>query len=434
MPGVLIPSEAMAKAGNEFDNDGLDKKNGFDSSNAVDIKGNGIADQHYMKPDCLPLQKIDGDLYDYEHVSTPSCSPPSSSPLDADIGSKEGIEDWINSGTPTNGSSMKYFTPISPIVSEPDEAGACSSSDNGHMMCPQAHPGLDWDELFALTDYMGVANKNPYLGNNNNYVSLLPNPRSLTSPPKGESVGSSCNDVFDVFVNPAAYSASDESEERLSSVDSESTISETDSDASSSRPRKSSMRKRPRTPPGNPSRKSVRFADALGLDLETVRHILEMDPCPSPPMTVLAFESPCQTISKSVHMCFEQPGGHPDFLQRLCQQNICLENAMISEMTVIGTIKVRNLDFCKEVRVRYSWDNWTTHANIMARYVAGSCDGPTDRFSFGFTIPRRYVGVGDKVFFAVFYKVAGREYWDNNNGLDYMLLIEEKVKTKAKSR
>ncbi|XP_063951502.1 glycogen-binding subunit 76A-like isoform X2 [Lytechinus pictus] len=423
MPGVLIPLEVMATAENEVaGGDALEgQQHLFHSTTAIDIPVNGPVNQHCTKPDSLTLQKYD-DLY--EHVSTPGCSPVSSPLHNGDI------NDWINDGTPTNDSSMKCFSPIAS-----DEAGACSSSEGTYTMCPQAHPDLDWDELFALTDYMGVANKSPYFGsnNNNNCLSLVQNNRTLTSPPKVEhveSVSSSCSDLFDVFINPAAYSASDESEEGLSSVDSESTLSETDSDASSSRPRKSSMRKRPRTPLGNPSRKSVTFADALGLDLQTVRHILEMDPCPSPPMTVLPLDSSCQTISKSVHLCFEQPGGRPDFLQRLCQQNICLENAMISDMTIIGTIKVRNLDFCKEVRVRYSWDNWATHANIMARYVAGSCDGPTDRFSFGFTIPRRYVGVGDRVFFAVFYKVANQEYWDNNNGFNYMLLIDEEVKTK----
>lgn len=420
MPGVVKPSETMAKAGNEIDDGGLD-----DEEHDVESTKYATGDsQNYMALDYLPLQRFDSGVC-CEHVSTPSCSPPSS-PYASGIGSKESIEKWINSGTPTNSSHMRY---LSPIAFDSGDAGS-SASDQRYMMCPQAHPDLDWDELFALTDYMGVANKNPYFGNNNNDVSPLPNPRNLTSPPECDGNN---EELFDVFVNPAAYSASDESEERLSSVDSESTLSttsETDSDASSTRPRKSSLRKRPHTPPGNPSRKSVRFADALGLDLETVKHILEMDSCPSSPMPVL-LDSPLhgsQTNSKSVHMCFEQPGGRPDFLQRVCQQNICLENVMVSDMTVIGTIKVRNLDFCKEVRVRYSWDNWTTHANIMARYVAGSCDGPTDRFSFGFTIPRRYVGVGDKVFFAVFYKVAGQEYWDNNNGYNYMLLIEEEVR------
>lgn len=326
------------------------------------------------------------------------------------------------------------FTPIGSPADE--EYLARTPTDGGSFgsqsLWPDGHSYLEWDELFALTDYVRQGYYEQYPCNNNDLELIEARNGGPTSPHRGDNGTdgvdkSSTSDLFDVFINPAAYSGSDvdENDSVFSSNDSESVVSETDSDIS--RPKKSSLRdpKRPKTPPGTPSRKSVRFADALGLDLETVRHILEMDPCPSPPVPNHPLDIACQRKGKSVRLCFEQPGGRPDFLSRLHQQSICLENVVVSNMTVMGTIKVRNIAYQKEVRVRYSWDNWSSNANIIAMYVAGSCDGPTDRFSFGFSVPRHHVGVGDKVFFAVFYKVADQEYWDNNNGLNYLLLIEE---------
>ena len=52
--------------------------------------------------------------------------------------------------------------------------------------------------------------------------------------------------------------------------------------------KRSTSLKTNKTPPGTPSRKKVvRFADALGLDLESVRHILNLEAPPKIPSTAL---------------------------------------------------------------------------------------------------------------------------------------------------
>lgn len=189
-------------------------------------------------------------------------------------------------------------------------------------------------------------------------------------------------------------------------------------------PRKSSMRdpKRPRTPPGTPSRKSVHFADALGLDLETVKTILRTE---SPPDLHVHVDEEKQTIcAKVLSLCFQQPGGKPDFLSRLNSLNVCLENVVVHEFTLIGTIKVKNLGYNKEVRIRQSSDNWSSYIDTMAMYVQGSFDGPTDRFSFGLSGPRS-MAPGAILSFAIYYKVAGQIFWDSNGGQNYSLVCEE---------
>ncbi len=198
------------------------------------------------------------------------------------------------------------------------------------------------------------------------------------------------------------------------------------------RGRKSSIKDSSKTPE-TPGRKSVRFADALGLDLEVVRNILESESPPDYPSMALAA---CSTVftddetggstvtiqPRYLSMSFIQPGGQSDFLTRVYQQQICLENAVVSDFTVLGTIKVRNISYQKSVKIRYSADRWKTFGDIPALYVLNSCDGPTDRYSFGLSAPRD-MSVGDRLEFCICYRVNNnQEFWDNNFGQNYSLL------------
>ncbi|XP_022092009.1 glycogen-binding subunit 76A-like [Acanthaster planci] len=197
--------------------------------------------------------------------------------------------------------------------------------------------------------------------------------------------------------------------------------------------RKSSIKDVTKTPE-TPGGKSVRFADALGLDLETVRDILESESPPDYPSMAAAAcavavgldgasGSPAlQAIQpRYLSMSFVQPGGQPDFVTRVNQQSVCLENAVLSDFTVLGTIKVQNLSYHKIVKVRYSADGWNSFGDIPASYVQNSCDGPTDRFSFGLTAPRD-MAVGDRLEFCICYTAGNQDYWDNNFGKNYALV------------
>ena len=195
--------------------------------------------------------------------------------------------------------------------------------------------------------------------------------------------------------------------------------------------RKSSIRGYTKTPE-TPGRKSVRFADALGLDLEVVRNILESESPPDYPSMAMAACSAVLSDSddtvgtvtilpRFLSMSFVQPGGQSDFLTRVYKQNICLENAVVSDFTVLGTIKVRNICYNKSVKIRYSADGWKTFGDIPALYVLNSCDGPTDRYSFGLSAPRD-MSVGDRLEFCICFKADSQEYWDNNFDQNYSLL------------
>ncbi|XP_005095651.1 glycogen-binding subunit 76A [Aplysia californica] len=190
--------------------------------------------------------------------------------------------------------------------------------------------------------------------------------------------------------------------------------------------RKSSSLKTNKTPPGTPHRKKVvRFADAMGLDLESVRHVLNMESPPKIPASAMADlraginEDRKGVGAKYLCPCFCQPGASDNFFQRVASQKVCLENAIITDVTITGFVRVANIAFHKSVRVRYTHNDWATFHDIAASYVQNSCDGPTDRFSFSIVAPPFFVP-GCRLQFAVSFNAGGMEYWDNNEGRNYM--------------
>ncbi len=77
-----------------------------------------------------------------------------------------------------------------------------------------------------------------------------------------------------------------------------------------------------------------------------------------------------------------------------------------------GRVRVLDLAFEKSVTVRYSTDAWLSEQDVEAHWVEG------DDWEF------RVEGLGnetlpEQVQFALRYRVAGQEYWDNNGGQDY---------------
>lgn len=203
------------------------------------------------------------------------------------------------------------------------------------------------------------------------------------------------------------------------------------------RVRRCSSLKTGKTPPGTPGRKKiVRFADVLGLDLADVRTFL--DEIPKVPIsayddlsgadltlsdTSLSSSSCLESINasdKTLLPLFQQPGGETNFMDRIRNNQVCLENTVVKDsiaLCVCGTVRVINLDFNKSVHVRYSIDQWKSFADLQATYVDNSCDGFSDKFSF--TLYVHTLTVGQRLEFAVRFQCKGCQYWDNNDGVNY---------------
>lgn len=150
-------------------------------------------------------------------------------------------------------------------------------------------------------------------------------------------------------------------------------------------------------------------------------HGIELSSSPVESSFVMGQPSAPQRSKRVLMPLFQQPVSQPFFLERVRDNNVCLENAIVSDpvlFAITGTVRVKNVDFHKSVHIRYSIDNWKTFADLQARYVPNSCDGFSDKFSF--QMYAHTLDVGGRLELAVRYQVRGAQYWDNNGGTNYV--------------
>lgn len=88
----------------------------------------------------------------------------------------------------------------------------------------------------------------------------------------------------------------------------------------------------------------------------------------------------------------------------------------------MGTVKVKNIAFNKEVIVRVTWDDWKSQQDIFCTY--NKAYGPVtcshvvfDTFSFKITLPPS----SKRLEFCICFRTDSQEYWDNNDGKNYTI-------------
>ncbi|GIX97574.1 protein phosphatase 1 regulatory subunit 3C [Caerostris extrusa] len=178
-------------------------------------------------------------------------------------------------------------------------------------------------------------------------------------------------------------------------------------------------------------KKRVWFADDKGLALTHVKIMSEPSNCP-PKWTdeflaqVVKGVKPNPTSDIQWTAQFAQPASdYLAFRDKIQKNNVSLENVIVREGddTVTGTIKVKNIAFDKEVFVRVTFDKWVSSQDIAASFSPSgiqSGNSQFDTFSFALCIPSSAVKF-ETVEFCVCYKCSGVEYWDSNNGENYVL-------------
>lgn len=177
------------------------------------------------------------------------------------------------------------------------------------------------------------------------------------------------------------------------------------------------------------NKKKVVFADDQGGQLTYVRVMKE--PSYMPPIWSLQFlahvtQGMISPVPQEQWMVdFRQPASaYLEFRQKVEENNVSLENVIIKETEhlIVGTVKVKNISYQKEVIVRSSCDGWKTHEDTYCTYtVVGSGIASAymvhDTFSFKLTLPPK----SRRIEFCVCYKCDGIEFWDNYNGRNYSL-------------
>ena len=119
---------------------------------------------------------------------------------------------------------------------------------------------------------------------------------------------------------------------------------------------------------------------------------------------------------------FTQPSGTPAMLNNLRDRKVSLESAYVDQNArlIKGIVRVVNFDFHKAVSVRYTTDDWASHRDVTAAYLSGTADGFSDRFSFVVDASGVFDKVGGRLQMCLSFRCLGNEYWDSNNGGNYV--------------
>ncbi|CAF1108072.1 unnamed protein product, partial [Didymodactylos carnosus] len=201
-------------------------------------------------------------------------------------------------------------------------------------------------------------------------------------------------------------------------------------------------------------RKVVRFADVMGLDLESIRYMTPPDMSvtsstvdyiklrleqlnlhrtnigSSSISSLNSIISDCKKpILYLVSKSFTPPS---NIVQQVYERQVVLECLYTKDISAYGTVRVTNCSFDKKVFVRYTCDRWKTYDDSQAMHNLHNSNDNTDSFTFELTIPETLLTddisseQNMSIFFTICYQVMGREYWDNNFGWNYILDICER--------
>lgn len=177
-------------------------------------------------------------------------------------------------------------------------------------------------------------------------------------------------------------------------------------------------------------KKRVSFADNQGLALTMVKVFSEFDDPLDIPFHISELLDNLLNVttaeSERFVLDFSQPSAdYLDFRQRLQTDHVCLENCVLKDKAIAGTVKVQNLAFEKLVKIRMTFDTWKSFTDFPCHYVKDTYAGSDrDTFSFDISLPEKIQSY-ERMEFAVSFECSGQTYWDSNKGKNYRIIRAE---------
>ncbi|XP_017684205.1 PREDICTED: protein phosphatase 1 regulatory subunit 3G [Lepidothrix coronata] len=179
-------------------------------------------------------------------------------------------------------------------------------------------------------------------------------------------------------------------------------------------------------------KKRVQFADSLGLSLASVKHFSDAEEPQVPPAALSHLQSPPgeerdpppppggDPPPPALLLVPDFPDGGEPSAERLRRQRVCLERLgrPAAPTDVRGTVQVLGGPGLKEVTVRYTFNEWLSFVDVPAAPLPP--DPPAERYGFTLCVPPS-LREGSALHFAIRYRSAQGEFWDNNGGRNYTL-------------
>uniref|UniRef100_A0A0M3IEM3 CBM21 domain-containing protein n=1 Tax=Ascaris lumbricoides TaxID=6252 RepID=A0A0M3IEM3_ASCLU len=196
--------------------------------------------------------------------------------------------------------------------------------------------------------------------------------------------------------------------------------------------RTKSLRSALRTPTSSGPHKTVRFADALGLDLEQ-KTVYDADDWRdkefNSSLSLFSYPNASTNHRRIISMRLFAKNwsirSEAEVSHLTRTQCVCLKSLDIIDTNVTGVVDVLNLAPEKQICARYTTDNWSSYSEARAIYMQSvGNDGAVDAFTFFISFPND-LPVGASCQFCIRYTVNGTSYWDSNSGANYALQYEE---------
>ncbi|XP_006002893.1 protein phosphatase 1 regulatory subunit 3C-like [Latimeria chalumnae] len=189
----------------------------------------------------------------------------------------------------------------------------------------------------------------------------------------------------------------------------------------------------------NNMKKKVVFADMKGLSLTAVHIFSDMEDAlpglhfkfPSLGDTKFTFRNSSLEGSR-LALDFTPPSANYLSLRnKLHKNSVCLENCIIRENCIAGTVKVRNVAFEKKVQVRITFNSWQTFMDVDCSYMHNTYNSTeSDTFSFEIDLPKT-LKPWERIEFCVSFRCGENCYWDNNDGENYRVVCERWQQSRA---
>ncbi|XP_074664365.1 LOW QUALITY PROTEIN: protein phosphatase 1 regulatory subunit 3C-B-like [Strix aluco] len=161
---------------------------------------------------------------------------------------------------------------------------------------------------------------------------------------------------------------------------------------------------------------AVRFFSKIEEDLCGVQHALSDLACLQP-----GLRDSCPAACRYVLDFLQPSADYATFCSRLHSNLVCLENCLVQDRALSGTVRVRNIEYEKKVMVCITFEGWKSFRDISCQYLRstyGSAD--TDVFSFELVLPKPSVS-HRATEFCISFQCGQKTHWDNNHGRNYTI-------------
>ncbi|KAF8466660.1 putative phosphatase regulatory subunit-domain-containing protein [Kalaharituber pfeilii] len=334
------------------------------------------------------------------------------------------------SPAPVNNSS---YIPTGAIVSPPDSAQNSSDDEAPEL---EMRRGRQIDNLDELKEAIKVLPQRRVPSPDNSAKHISPETIQITSPRKYAHNRSTSDSSFLKSFNSNKSNPESDVEDEGYRIAPPMVRKKSGEVVKSSL--KTPNRSRPSSVPSTPTFPKVVHFDS---HLEHVRHFLNTEkptavsagssPIESFEGDEFPFDSEEEILSPPYEWDIELPNfpKDPDARKHL---PVRLERTYLSadKQNLLGTVAVQNIDFQKKVVVRFTLDYWQTVSEVNAEYNNDirrrQREENVDRFTFKVKLHDLANLETKTLFLCIRYCVAGQEFWDNNNNMNFQVDFKKK--------